>query len=142
MSLGVGFAALLAASQATLVFGVSVDQTPRALCLADTSGQHRLTSIVDQSAPSWSPDGTAYVYENADGIAVADARGNELRTLDPPDAGDLRYDPAWSPTNNWVAFATGYYGQSIELVSPDGTRSQFVPGTSGGIESETWSPTW
>jgi Tol biopolymer transport system component len=142
MTLGVGFAALLAASQATLTFGISISETPRALCLADRGGQHRLTAIVDQSEPSWSPDGAAYVFASVDGIGIADARGNAVRVLNPPDAGELRYDPAWSPTGNWIAFATGYYGQVIELVSPDGTRSQTVPGTSGGLETETASPTW
>lgn len=138
MKLGVGFATLLAAASASVTYGISISGVPRALC----HGTQRLTAISEQADPSWAPDGTEYAFGNVDGIFVANAHGDVLHPLDTPDSGELRYDPAWSPTGNWIAFVTGYYGQRIELVSPDGQRSMGVPGTSGGIESETSSPTW
>lgn len=138
MKLGVGFATLLAAASASVTYGISISGVPRALC----HGTQRLTAISEQADPSWAPDGSEYAFGNVDGIFVANAHGDVLHPLDTPDSGELRYDPAWSPTGNWIAFVTGYYGQRIELVSPDGQRSMGVPGTSGGIESETSSPTW
>jgi Tol biopolymer transport system component len=138
MKLGVGFATLLAAASASLTYGVSIDGQPRALC----HGTQRLTAISQQADPSWSPDGSEYAFGNVDGIAVANAHGDVLHSLDTPDSGELRYDPAWSPVGDWIAFVTGYYGQGIELLSPDGSRSRGVPNSYGGIESETSSPTW
>jgi len=143
MKLGVGFATLLAAAAATLTYGVSIEQTPRALCLAGRS-LHRLTGITDDTEPSWSPDGSQYVFDSLSlgGLGIANAGGTFVRPLVPPDRGDLIYNPAWSPTGDWIAYVTGYYGQNVALISPDGSRWQTVRGAGGGLESETASPTW
>src|SRR5581483_4588070 len=143
MKLGVGFATLLAAASATLTYGVSIDGQPRALCLLSGTAQERLTGIIDASVPSWSPDGAQFVFvsEQLGGLEVADAHGDIVHSLVPPVRGELLYQPVWSPTGNWIAYVTGYYGQSVQLISPDGSRWQ-PTGAAGGIESLTDSPTW
>lgn len=96
--------------------------------------------------PSWSPDGQALTYMNADGVWVARLpRGDRRRVAietPPGPTFETVSAPSWSPSGHWIVFGTASFSTvysadawrwTIDAVAPDGSgRTTLVRGTGTG----------
>lgn len=95
--------------------------------------------------PAWSPDGSRIAF--ATDIVMADGLpppvlglqtvrpdGTDQRVVVP--AGQLAYEPDWSPRGESLAFTNGH---SIFTVNPDGNGQTMLPGTGPQVDP-AWSP--
>lgn len=120
----------------------------------DGKKSHRVGPIENAShtAPTWSANGTRLAYERSSGplehridwIVVVDSAGRAPKVVAHGSS------PAWSPTDEWIAFISeGKKGEhEIHLVHPDGTgerllfrnavRSTYSRGWGPRQEGETW----
>jgi TolB protein len=110
------------------------------VCNADGSGLRRVTTGVEDSSPTWSPDG--------DWICFATKKAERRRLAKVPSGGgQLQYlntigapnptEPDWSPDGKWIAF-TSQAGEFDICVAPaDGSISPtiLVPG-----QNPSWAP--
>ena len=80
----------------------------------------------------WAPSGDKLVF-TGERLIVRDTLGADTLWLT---ATRGTYDPAWSPTGEWIAYARYFSGREIRLVRPDGTGDHFLV---GGMYP-TWSP--
>jgi Tol biopolymer transport system component len=95
-------------------------------------------------SPSWSPDGTRLVYENANGIYVAPVDGAAVPTRISP-LGVLAVLPVWAPTGDRIAFiaqtASETASLSIEypiyVATADGKTVRKI-----GAASIAWGLSW
>ena len=83
--------------------------------------------------PSWSPDGSAIVFQRTGGVynhqllVVTVATGSE-RALMAADPDGAQYAPAWSPDGQLIAFVSNHeidpdgYEYQVYTVRPDGTE--------------------
>jgi hypothetical protein len=92
-----------------------------------TIGGSTSAALDTGTSPSWSPDGTLLVYEKSSDIWVISAAGGTGRML--ADSGSASDDdPAWSPTDDLIAFTRTDGDADINLMTaPDSVT------TGGGV---------
>jgi Tol biopolymer transport system component len=106
---------------------------------ADGSGERQLDHPGgDEYKPSWAPDGAQLAYTDGEEIYVVNADGTRRRSItESADDPDGVYQPAWSPTGDWIAFIT--QDGVITLIHPDGSDRHDLSGD-GTALTPTWSP--
>ena len=103
--------------------------------------RHVLAPGVSATAVSWSPDGSALVYESTTqpcSVVIRDIETGEDRVL-ASCGSPMRYGASvdWSADGAWIAFSTssnggpGSLGRGIVLIRPDGTKEKPVTDTDG-----------
>jgi Tol biopolymer transport system component len=118
----------------------------------------RLTRGVNESWPSWSPDGSKIVFSSTrhdpsidectpgtdalcpTDIYVMDADGSHIERLTTDAAPE--FAPAWSPDGSRVAFVRADRGHSaVFTMAPDGSEIRRISDTDGHPDARpTWSP--
>jgi hypothetical protein len=103
------------------------------------------TAAIDETDPSWSPDGTTIAYVGKDGIMAIPANGGESRLIAPSIVGEDGVSrspqaPAWSPDGSLLTFVgdpvTSPGGATVYAL-PTGAREPF-PVVEGA--SFAWQP--
>lgn len=104
----------------------------------DGTDSHRLTSGPDMWA-SWSPDGERIAFSRWEGgmpqLFIVDANGENLRRI--ATSLDEAADPKWSPSGEWISFATV---SGIRMIRPDGTDEQPIADLPADTGHMAWSP--
>jgi Tol biopolymer transport system component len=106
------------------------------------------TAAVDETDPSWSPDGTTIAFATPDGIEEILAGGGASRVVVPPSTdGRVPTQPAWSPDGAYLTFvkadclgshcSEASPSPPLVYVVPDGETDTF-PMASGS--SFAWQP--
>jgi TolB protein len=111
------------------------------VCNADGSGLKHITSGVEDSSPTWSPNGDwicfATKYNARRRLAKVPAGGGEVQYLNTTGAPNPT-EPDWSPDGKWIAFTCQFGGEFDICVLPaDGSSAPtvLVPG-----ENPSWAP--
>lgn len=73
----------------------------------DGSGLARLTTDASDSYPAWSPDGSQVAFVRNGKLAVTNAAGTNVRSLEVAASW-----PAWSPDGSWIAFGADMQGNA------------------------------
>ncbi len=96
--------------------------------------------IAEGSYPTWSPDGRELAFVSGAGLMTVRRDGTGLR-----DTASGPFAPLWSPTGNWIAFAT--FDDLLWAVHPDGSDVHqvapsyvFGPGFGRAQANYDWSP--
>ncbi|HTL74639.1 MAG TPA: LpqB family beta-propeller domain-containing protein [bacterium] len=109
---------------------------------ADGSNLKRLTTGIEDSSPTWSPDGQWICF-------ATKQRDNDRRRLAkiPAGGGTLKYlntvgtpnpsEPDWSPDGKWIAFTSQMGDFNICVMPVDGSSSPKVLVTG---QNPSWSP--
>lgn len=109
---------------------------------ADGSNLKRLTTGIEDSSPTWSPDGQWICF-------ATKQRDNDRRRLAkiPAGGGTLQYlnttgtpnpsEPDWSPDGKWIAFTSQMGDFNICVMPADGSSSPKVLVTG---QNPSWSP--
>jgi TolB protein len=117
---------------------------------ADGSGRHavRANEFVQEAVDeiSWSPDGNWLAMTLFYGAATSQiglmpmVTGQRLQGSILTNASNGAFDPAWSPSGDWIAYA-GRDGRNVDLfaIRSDGTQTVRLT-TSGVVRAPTWSP--
>lgn len=132
-----GMVAYIAASADRRDADLFVKQREAAEPVALTGGP------ANESAPSFSPDGTQIVYRSerdGGGIYIIPAMGGKARLVAPGG-----HQPSFSPDGRWIAYRSGDGGGSvgiryIEVVPVLGGSARRLPTGLAGIEKPLWSP--
>jgi dipeptidyl aminopeptidase/acylaminoacyl peptidase len=105
------------------------------LFLADADGTHRgritWTEGVDETSPSWSPDGTRLVVERGGQIVTVRSDGSGERVL----AAGMQ--PAWSPGGRRIAYSDG---DDLFVVWARGGGIRRLVSALGSQSAPAWSP--
>ena len=116
--------------------------------LMDIDGENvrQLTKgIVQDSDPSWSPDGKRIAFwsdRGNGGIYVMDADGGNLHRLSDPDSLSSNHEPSWSPNGQRIAFV-GYQDDmnqnaEIYVIDVNGKNLCNLTGDAGWDGTPTW----
>ncbi|MGC8873597.1 MAG: TolB family protein [Chloroflexia bacterium] len=120
----------------------------------DGSNEHRVL-VLDGNieSPSWSPDGSllAFVYipyATGPQLRYFDPESGRVRPLGPDLEGIERYDPAWSPNGQWIAYAARQGGSTDLWLMPSPLNPVYAGDWSpvrlteqGRARGPAWSPT-
>lgn len=109
---------------------------------ADGSGQRRLRGEVgiDNSDPSWSPDGRLIAWMHSAQLWVMNADGSAPRALTPsPTSGIYDERPHWSPDSSRIVFETERVPSGLAIIGADGSNMTGIPNVSHGAEP-AWQP--
>jgi TolB protein len=110
------------------------------VCNADGSNLRRLTTGIEDSSPTWSPDGQWICFAT---------KHNERRRLAkiPAGGGAVQYlnttgtpnptEPDWSPDGKWIAFTSQMGDFNICVAPADGSQSPTLLVTG---ENPSWAP--
>ncbi len=112
----------------------------------DGSGQKRLTNFAtgDACGPAWSHDGEKIAFHafaksnprREPELWVMDADGSDQKRLT-----DHANDPAWSPTDKQIAFASKRDGNfQIYVINADGSGLKRLTNHGGEDSNPAWSP--
>jgi dipeptidyl aminopeptidase/acylaminoacyl peptidase len=105
------------------------------LFVIDADGTHpgriTWTEGVDETSPSWSPDGKRLVVERGGAIVTVRADGAGERRL------AAGWEPAWAPRGHEIAFSDG---DDLYRVDARGTRPVALTSTPAPESSPAWSP--
>lgn len=103
-------------------------------------------------SPVWSPDGNVlafvfYTYADGAQLRYADPDSGVILALGESAEGVERYDPAWSPDGQWIAYAARKNGQTDLWVMPSPLNPSYSAGWSparltdqGMARMPAWSP--
>jgi Tol biopolymer transport system component len=107
----------------------------------DGSERRSLGEPAYEAKSSWSPDGTrlAFVVQgtkpNTSDVVVARIDGSETRRV------ARGFDPAWSPTDDRIAYVGPDYGHMhLHVVRADGSDETTLTPSSVGYYDPRWSP--
>jgi Tol biopolymer transport system component len=104
------------------------------------------TKIANGQDPQWSPNGRSIVFDNAQGIEVANADGSGVQLLFAQTGGAGPGVPSWSPDGKKLVFfntpgSPGKYRAEVWTMNADGTDQQRL--YHSGCCVEAWSaPIW
>ena len=96
----------------------------------DGSGPFQVTSALgDERSPSWSPDGSKFVYTSAGELFTVPAALSST----PTDLHVPGTDPAFSPDGSKIAYITG---GNLAVVNSNGTSTQTIDGIAGDAQPD------
>jgi hypothetical protein len=104
---------------------------------ADGSGETRLTNVLEDAGPTWSPDGRKIAFTRGTAIWTMNSDGSGQAQLTTP--GQYEYDsaPDWSPDGNTIAFRRADDIYTLRLDRPVLTRLTNDP---RGAGEPDWAP--
>ena len=95
--------------------------------------------IMDESSPSWSPDGTRIAFASSNEIYVMNADGTGRTNI--TNSPDDETGPSWAPSGAKIAFlTTGERGTDIYVINTDGTGRTNLTGYPASYLGLAWSP--
>jgi Tol biopolymer transport system component len=94
---------------------------------SDGSGLKRI--VAEGEDPQWSPNGHRIAFDNADGIAVANADGSHVHMLFAGTRGSGPGTPSWSPDGHRIVFFNtpgrpGHYRAELWTMNADGSGKE------------------
>ena len=110
------------------------------VCNADGTGLKRVTTGVEDSSPTWSPDGRwiCFATKKAERrhLAKVSADGGQVQMLSTTGSPNPT-EPDWSPDGKWIAFTSQAGEFDICVIPTDGSMGPtlLVPG-----QNPSWSP--
>ncbi len=120
----------------------------------DGSEEHRYLALNGQiESPTWSPDGQVlalayYPYRQEAQLHYLDPDTGSVLLLGEDEDGVARYDPAWSPDGNWIAYAARKNGRTDLWVMPSPLNPLYEQDPTpvrlteqGQARAPAWSPT-
>ena len=110
------------------------------VCNADGTGLKQLTTGIEDSSPTWSPDGSwicfATKHNERRRLAKVPAGGGTVQYLSTTGAANPT-EPDWSPDGKWIAFTSQMGDFSICVVPADGG---LPPTLLVGGQNPSWAP--
>jgi TolB protein len=110
------------------------------ICNADGSNLKRLTTGMEDSSPTWSPDGQSLCFATKIAerrrLAVVSASGGPIKTLNTAGVSNPT-EPDWSPDGKWIAFTRQAGNFDICVLPADGSLPPTVL-VSG--QNPSWAP--
>ena len=109
-------------------------------CNADGTGLKQITFGVEDSSPTWSPDGNWICFATKDNsrrrLAKVPAGGGSVQTLDTRGTPNPT-EPDWSPDGKWIAFTSQMGDFNICVAPADGSAPPVVLATG---QNPSWAP--
>jgi TolB protein len=111
------------------------------VCNADGSGLHQVTKGLEDSSPTWSPDGQWICFATKKGayrhLAKVSAEGGAVSYLNTAGAPNPT-EPDWSPDGKWIAFTCQFGGEFDICVLPAAGGMAPVELVQG--QNPSWAP--